>query len=338
MNERKIGNHRITRKRDGWLQRKKIISIFLSRFSSSNSSESTDQDEVLKPLYYIVGDSSSEEMEATVHSVDDQSKERNEEDKSSHQTRLLGCMDFRFSRFLKVDLNNSRKSREGETVSEKRYGKDGSTPFQTRNSTSMNEIYDVEKHSNHSLKRMVVAMLNSLSISERMKSSGYRRKLRRIFKFSFVRRSTKHHTKGDSPSDSVKHANDDHISQLETKEENSESDDESLIQTTVLGVTFAHPVYTGRCNLLVHNVNPDIGNDLWKNMETNFSVEGEYYDLPFITKTVIETAAAESWGSISSSSLYPTDEQSVEDDFFLCNRFDSDVDIPFDETFTENIY
>ena len=285
--EIKTKSDRSNRKKDGWLHEKRLISLFSSCFSSSDDFES--RDEVLKPLYYIAGDSSSEQMEATVESVDDESNERHETiDKPFQRTRPQRIVVL-LSRFSRGVLCGFKKNRDGETAS-----------VRIRSSTIMDEI-DI-----------------SLEVSH-----------------------------------------DDRITQLEMKVENIDPDDISCLEYTALGVTFPHPVYTYRCRLPMVGTNQDTQNDLWTEMETNFSLEFDDYTLPPTqtvvktataeswgsigssslyplppTQTVVETATAESWGSIESSSFYPTDEQSNEEGFFHTS-FDSDIDIPFDEIFTD---
>eukprot|EP00536_Pseudo-nitzschia_multiseries_P014599 jgi/Psemu1/39384/gm1.39384_g len=335
---KKTKPNKFDRKKGGWLRSKKVISMFLSRFSSSSSPETTDQDEVLKPLYYIVGDSSSEQMEATVQSIDDQSKERNEiDDALSRQVRL----NTQFYPFSNVRPDGSTESLDGTIVPEERFGKDKPAPFGSGDAANgRDKIGSIEKASNREPKRRALSKLHSSSIFVGLKSSNCRRKLRRFFKRAFVRRSNSHCKKYDSPSCSIEcyieDSSGDLATQQDTKEETLDSDDTSL-PTTVLGVTFAHPVYTGDCNVLVHNANSGIETELWGKMEKLFFAEVDDCNLP-PTKTVVETGLVESWGSVGSSSMYPTDEQSVEEDFFYSSSFDSDVDIPFDENFPGTVF
>mmetsp|Transcript_6934 Transcript_6934/g.20059 ORF Transcript_6934/g.20059 Transcript_6934/m.20059 type:complete len:348 (+) Transcript_6934:80-1123(+) len=332
LKRKKIKSNNSGRKRGGWLRSKKVISSFLSRFSSSRSPESTDQDEVLKPLYYIAGDSRSVQMEATVQTFDDQSKDRNEiDDGYSQQARL----NAQFSLLSNVRSDSSFNSLDGTIFPEHMYGRDNPIRFGPEKPTFATEI-GVEMAENHQPKGRALSKLYSPSILAGMKSSGCRLRLRRFFKRTFMRRPNRQSKKCVSPSCSMEDSFCDLTTRNETKEDTIDSDDKSL-PTTVLGVTYAHPVYTGECNVLLHNAKSGIEAALWSKMDRSFFAEVDACNLP-PTKTIVETGVAESWRSVSSSSMYPTDEQSVEQDFFYSSSFDSDVDIPFDETFPGNVF
>lgn len=305
--ELELKSERISRKRDG---EKRLISLLLSCFSSSDDDDDFDRstkDEVLKPLYYIVGDFNSEQMEATVDSIDDDSIDKKAKpDNNFQQTR---------PRFFRGILRGFKKMSEVEIASDR-----------LASSPRINDTD--ERATNRPLGRTDKAF-------KKASTSRYGYQVSRILRLPFLCSSmnTKKH---DSHSFSTKSAQNDQNSQLEMNVEKIGSDDTSSLGSTALGVTFAHPVYTGKCHLLMEEANEDTTNYLWTKMKTGLSVEIDDYTLP-PTKTVVETATAVSWGSGGSSLLYPTDEGSDEEGIFYYGSFDSDV-VPFDEIFTDTIF
>jgi hypothetical protein len=305
--ELELKSERIGRKRDG---EKRLISLLLSCFSSSNDEADFDRstkDEVLKPLYYIVGDFNSEQMEATVDSIDDESIDKKAKpDKNSQQTR---------SQFFRGILRGFKINREVEIACDRL--------------ASSSRINDTdERPTSRRPDRTEKAF-------KKPSTSRYGYQVFRILRLPFLCSST-NTKKHDSRSFSTKSAQNDQNSQPEMKVEKIGSDDTSSLGSTALGVTFAHPVYTGKCHLLMEEANEDTTNYLWTKMKSGISVEIDDYTLP-PTKTIVETARAESWGSGGSSLLYPTDEGSDEEETFYYGSFDSDV-VPFDEIFTDTIF
>mmetsp|Transcript_15347 Transcript_15347/g.17255 ORF Transcript_15347/g.17255 Transcript_15347/m.17255 type:complete len:362 (+) Transcript_15347:1904-2989(+) len=295
------------RKKDGWIKEKQLISVFLSCFSSSDNLRS--RDEILKPLYYIVDECSSEQMEATIESVyDDESKQINEEfDERCKRTQIRRVEKYR-SRLFGLLICNLRKARGTETSS-----------LRIGSTASMDEI-DINDRwksrlSGRTKKKILDTMLH------------FRCRLikkRRIPSLCTIR----DHDRIDPPSSSLNVQYDENITQIENELESVDSDVASCLKN--LGISFPHPVYTRRCRLLV--VNQDDMTDLWSETETDYSLEGDNFTLP-PTKTIVETATAGSWGSYASSSHYPTDEQNSDGENFECS-FDSDDDVPFDEVFS----
>jgi hypothetical protein len=311
--EFELKSDRISRKKDG---ENRLISLLLSCFSSSDDDDDFDRstkDEVLKPLYYIVGDFDSEQMEATVESIDDESIDK----KAKPDKKLPRRSDFRRRRFFGGILCGFKKIMEVEIASNR-----------LASSTRINDTKTNERATNRRLDKTEKAFMKP-------STSRYGYQVSRILRLPFLCLST-NTKKHDSHSLSTKSAQNDQNSQLEMKVEKTGSDDSSFLRSTALGVTFAHPVYTGKCHLLIDEANADTTNYLWTKLKTGFSVEIDDYTLP-PTKTIVETATSESWGSGGSSSLYPTDEQSNEEGNFYYGSFDSDV-VPFDEIFTDTIF
>ncbi|MGK3736543.1 MAG: hypothetical protein ACI90V_003386 [Bacillariaceae sp.] len=325
MNQRpRMRMRRSIRNKDGLTNEKRLIDMFLSCFSSSDDFES--RDELLKPLYYIVDACSSEQMEATaVDSVDDASKKESEkvDDESCKRTQLrrVNVLRSRLSSFLLCDL---RRFRDNETPS-----------LQIESTTSMDEIDTDDRWESRISDSTKQAIFDTILHSAKRGSLGIRFKCRRIKKMRIPFLCPfRDYNRVDSlsPSFSVSHY--DNTTQLEKELESVYSDDVlSCHKYTVLGTSFPHPVYTRRCRLLHGGVNRGAVTDLWTEMETNYSLEGDNFTLPPM-KTVVETVTAKSWGSNASSSHYPTDEQSSDGDSFDCS-FDSDAEIPFDEIFSD---
>ena len=107
-------------KRDGRRQENPFASLLLSWLPSSDDFESNNNtnDEVLKPLYYIVGDINSEQMEATVESTDDESIAKNETtDKPLKQKRRQPRRtNFLRNRFLEGVMNRFKKWKDLEST------------------------------------------------------------------------------------------------------------------------------------------------------------------------------------------------------------------------------
>lgn len=233
---------------------------------------------------------------------------------------------FFLSRFISGIVGGLKKSREIEIAS-----------VRFASSTPMNKTESNERGTNRQARFKGKTAPEKPSTSEEKKVLlvRYGCGLSRIIRVPLLRSSSSRRTKKQvSRSFSTKLAQNDKNQLLKMKGGTNDSDDTSSIGPTVLGVTFAHPVYTGKCQMLFEDENPDTSTYLWSKIRTDSSVETDDYTLP-TRKTIVEIATAESWGSVGSSSLYPTDEQSDEDGNFHYGGFDSGVNIPFDEIFTE---
>lgn len=301
-----------------WINGKKdggkiSVPLLLSCFSSSSDEdfERNTKDEVLKPLYYIVGDINSELMEATVESIDDESIDRKTKvDKRFRQSQPRR-VDNIFSRFLTGILNRSEKNREIKTTYvglARRMNETERNDSVTNEQRETKEKLSLKKASAYGYRVSHILRLPILYLSSRCKKN--------------------HAPKSEHLAPSA---------QLEIYEQNADSDDASMLRPASLGVTFAHPAYTGKCRLLADDARLESTNLLWTKMKTDKSIETDDYTLP-PTKKFVETTTAESWGSVGSSSLYPTDEQSHDDGNIYYGSFDSDIDIPFDEIFTETTF
>lgn len=295
------------RKTNGWINEKQLISVFLSCFSSSDNLGS--RDEVLKPLYYIVDECSSEQMGATIESAyDDESQQINEEvDESCKRTQIRRVEKNR-SRLSGLLICDLRKARGTETSS-----------LRIGSTASMDEI-DINDRwksrlSGGTKKKVLDTILHfRCHVIKKM----------RIPSLCTIR----DHNRIDSPSSSLNVPYHENVTQIEKERESGDSDVVSCL--TNLGISFPHPVYTRRCRLLV--ANRDDMTDLWSETETDYSLEGDNFTLP-PTKTIVEIATTGSWGSYASSSHYPTDEQNSISENFECS-LDSDDDVPFDEVFS----
>lgn len=320
-------------------EKKKLISL-LSRFPwfGEIDSERSTKDEVLKPLYHIVGDIDSEQLEPTVESIDDASvDQKRETNKTCQQQRRT---DFLRSRSFRGILCRLKKIREGETGS-----------VRIANSTRMNENEGNERTIHRRLGRM------------ELKGLKKPRNLRLPFLPSSRCRSPPIKNNSSEFSCTSIEQNDENT-QDEADEETTDSDYRALNRPTTLGVKFAHPVYTGKRHLVMNEDNRGSSNEPWNKSESHlldvdvddrtlppphllFEVDDDTLPPPHLflevddrgtlppRNAIVETAKAERRGSGTSSSLYPTDEQSIEDENFYYGGFDSDVDIPFDEIFTD---
>ena len=310
--ERSAKSNRARGNKDG---EKRLVSLLMSCFSSSDDDdvERSSKDEVLKPLYYIVGDINSEQMEQTVQSMDDelidqktradktvQSIDGESMDKKARTLKTFPRADF-LSRWIR---GRGGKSRKTDNVGL---------------ATRMNETESDDGRSN---------------ITEKKTPKKSFTRTHRILRLPAFLHLSKRNKKHDSQAMNITQS----ISEeVELNEEKTESVDTlSVLQPSALGVTFAHPAYTGKCRFLTEAARLDTTNHLWTQMKTNQvddrKVDDDYTLLP--TKTIVETTTAESWGSFDSPSFYPTDEQSREESIYY-GSFDSDIDIPFDEIFTE---
>jgi len=209
-----------------------------------------------------------------------------------------------------------------------------STPLQLASSTATNDIDTHDSRTNHRLSSRTEDSASRAPSTPRAKKSP-----RFLLPFFCLSR---HLGKTGARSSAKKIVHEDRYIKCETKEESSQSscgDEQILPSDSSLGVAFAHPVYTGRSHLLMVGTNPDNSTyDLWTRMASGYSMEADDFPLP-PTKTIVQTAEANSWGSDGgSSSLYPTDEQSNDEGNFEYGSFDSDADIPFDEIFRNKRY
>lgn len=318
---------RSIRNKDGWNNEMRLIDMILSFFSSSDDFESTD--EILKPLYYIVDAGSSEQMEATtIESVDDESKKENVEvgdESCKHKHKQLRRVDALRSRLSKYLLCDLRRVHGNETSS-----------LRIESTTSMDEIDTNDIWESRISDKTKKVIYDTILHSAKRNSLGIRFQCRRIKKIRIPFLCPfRDYDRVDSLSPSFNISHDDNTTQIERGLCSVYSDDVLPChrKSKTLGTSFPHPAYTRRCCLLHGGVNRDAVTDLWTEMETNYSLEGENFTLPPM-KTVVETVTARSWGSNASSSHYPTDEQSSDGDSFDCS-FDSGADIPFDEIFSD---
>ncbi len=283
---------------------KRLVSLFLSCFSSSDDDEfdQSTKDEVLKPLYYIVGDVDSEQMEQTVQSMDDESTDKKSREKKRIRLAKQPRLSEVFTRLFGGRRGRSRKSEKA------------SVGLATR----MNETQSDSETTNESP--------NTTEKKMSSKSWSKRKQTHSILRLPFLLRRTNKHN-----ASTTKILRNTLSEDFVINEEITNSDDTSQSQPTNLGVTFAHPAYTGKCTFLTEDARLETTNHLWSKMKTNAELDDDYI-VPS-TKTLVETTTAESWGSVDSS-FYPTDEQSHEENVYY-GSFDSDIDIPFDEIFTE---
>ncbi len=294
---------------------KRSLSLLFSCFSSSDDDdadvERSSKDEVLKPLYYIVGDINSEQMEQTVQSMDDESI-----DKKARANKTVQSIDGESidkkgragKTFLLADfLSRWFRGRRGKSRKTDNVGL----------ATRMNETESDDGTSN-----------GRPTKKKLLKKSFTHRILRLPAFLHFSKRNKKHDSQAMNITQSISE---------EVEEKTESGDTSSVLQPSALGVTFAHPAYTGKCHFLTEAARLDTTNHLWTQMKTNQvddrKVDDDDYTLP-PTKTIVETTTAETWGSFDSASFYPTDEQSREGSVYY-GSFDSDIDIPFDEIFTE---
>ena len=280
---------------DGEKGQYRLISVLSSWLSLSinDALGSGTGNEVLKPLYGIVGDLDSEQMEPTVESTDDTST-----DKTVYIEKVVAQpirqSNFRRSRFLGIQ----KKS------------KDESGSAWLMNASRAEDDKSIGTKSNRPSKPIKNAVLKKFSISCKKKrfQTCHGEQVSPILRLPFF-----------YPCPCVKINDSDTFSEIAQHHGNStlemEGDDHDSSSAVLLGVAFAHPVYTGKRNLLVDEIIPDTSNYMSTKIITDYSLEADDTTLSPM-ETIVQAATVESWGSLNSSSPYPTGDIGTQ-------RFDS---------------
>jgi len=316
---RKRKNERFSWK---WNCKNGIISLFSSNFSSSTNDgiEPRLSDEVLKPLYYIISDVHSDEVDATIASVDDASVERKGKVEETFQQIGPATMRSIALRYSREISSGSKKNWDFKSLLSRFTS---STTINEIETDEMSTIRQLSEPRNTSFDEKASPTTEKTSISQLHKGYHFLRKLRCIFTCFSVKKIDSH-----LYAEKVLEVNQNAPSKMEVQDFNP--DDAEAPRIHAMGVSFAHPVYTGKCHVPADEKNTNTTNCFWAKLESGLSIEIDDYTLPR-TKTIVEISTAASWGSGDSSSLYPTDEQSSSGMNLYHGSFDSDVDTPFDE-------
>jgi len=271
---------------DGGKGQYRLISVLSSWLSLSinDALGSGTGNEVLKPLYGIVGDLDSEQMEPTVESTDDTS-----EDETARIEKVVAGptreSTFRRSRFLSIQKKSKDESGSAWLVNASR-AEDGES---------------IGTKSNRPSKAIKNAVLKKLSISCKKKrfQTCHGEQVSPILRLPFF-----------YPCPCVKINDSDTFSEIAQHDGNStlemEGEDHDSSNTVLLGVAFAHPVYTGKRNLLMDEIIPDTSIYMSTKIKTDYSLEADGTTLSPM-ETIVQAATVESWDSLNSSSPYPTD-------------------------------
>ena len=301
-----------------------IISRFSSCFSLSHDDEfgPTSSDEVLKPLYFIIRDLSPEIMDATVVSVDDTPIHGKENTQKNFRKISPGKMKFRISRFFRNIFAGFKKNGNSKSLSlrftrSNKSNKKDSDKMVANHHLSEMEHSSFNKNGTPTTKENPISQIHEDHHHPRHKlryrfSNFSKLDFRKLFSRPFTEKVTRDHQDFRS----------------EREVQNSIVDDTEALQPCPLGVSFAHPVYIGKCHMLEDDASTKISASCCTKTETDSPMDNHGYTLP-PTKTTVEISRSPSWGSGCCSSLYPTDEQSSSDTDFNHSTFDSDDSTPF---------